>query len=812
MESSHANPAWTYRLGGIPAGTTPKQLEEIFHSEDREFIQINSLVPAADNHDLSGEQIATVTFQSPKESDRRPRILHREIWMDDQFEGLTPLYQPQGPIAADVIAVTGLAGHAFGSWAHSRSEMWLRDYLPMDITNVRVMTYGYNSKLQANKARSIFGDHSTSFINRLKEMRISAQCEDRPIVFIGHSLGCLIIKQVKFDANHLHLEYPESDSTFYQALIDFNGSNHLGMHLPVRSIIFFGAPHKGLETSALELLVQSEPSEDLVKELKPGSGTLMALNQRFCHVSHDMRILSLYEKVPTKAPVKMQDGQWKREGKEQLMVTPDSAILYDHNEDPLGCEDDHSQIAKVKRVEGGAWYAIKAAIEKAVHGQASLAATQLSLPTRPAQERIDSSAAVNSHETLDHLAVAAPRSEHSHNSDNDNEDEGPASVLQTELCSAIEAGNVNSVQRLMVEGARVHTSHEEEVDLIQDPFLLAAWCRQERVIQVLLRYGPNPTKCSLDRRHTALHLIFRPKPKGAQRPLTKSLIELLLRSNLVLEARDSAGMTPLLMAAMDANVKQVSYLLDRGADLGAIANNGQGVLHWAARKDRQLKVVEFLIAKGASLELKDENDTRPIAVAAKEGSQAIVECLFDRGANIGATASHEWTPLICSAISGRTETARWLLDHGAKTSEFNDAKKTALHFAAWWGHSEVLDLLISNSLSSTIDHQAYIRETPLHLSATRPERSESCGQCAKLLLQAGAKTEIRDKLGLTALHVAAQYGSVEVAKELLASGADVEAKRIPGNQARPLHQAKYFGHPQVVELLLQALADPFAHD
>ncbi|KAL9003003.1 MAG: hypothetical protein Q9188_004103 [Gyalolechia gomerana] len=264
--------AWTFRLGSIPAGTTSKELKKLFYSEDRDSIQIKSLVPAADNHDRNGEQTATVLFQ-PREGIDQPRLLNHDITVDKHFYGLTPLYQPQGPIAADVIAITGLAGHAFGSWAHSRSEMWLRDYLPKDVPN-----------LQANKASSIFADYSTNFINRLKEMRISAKCGDRPIVFIGHSLGCLIIKK---------------------ALIDFNGSNRLGVHLPVRSIIFFGAPHKGLETKKLELLVQSQPSENLTKELRPGSTTLSGLNENFCHVSEDIPILSCYEKVKTKTPVKV---------------------------------------------------------------------------------------------------------------------------------------------------------------------------------------------------------------------------------------------------------------------------------------------------------------------------------------------------------------------------------------------------------------------------------------------------------------------------------------------------------------------------
>jgi hypothetical protein len=71
-----------------------------------------------------------------------------DIVIDSNFYGLTPLNSLAREIAADVVAVTGLAGHAFGSWKNRTSKrMWLRDFLSKDIPNLRVMTYGYKSNL-----------------------------------------------------------------------------------------------------------------------------------------------------------------------------------------------------------------------------------------------------------------------------------------------------------------------------------------------------------------------------------------------------------------------------------------------------------------------------------------------------------------------------------------------------------------------------------------------------------------------------------------------------------------------------------------
>ena len=73
----------------------------------------------------------------------------------------------------------------------------------------------------------------------------------------------------------------------------------------MRSIIFLGAPHKGLHTTALETLVESQPTEDILRELRAESPTLTELNNKFRHVAKDSNILICYELCPTKTAIKV---------------------------------------------------------------------------------------------------------------------------------------------------------------------------------------------------------------------------------------------------------------------------------------------------------------------------------------------------------------------------------------------------------------------------------------------------------------------------------------------------------------------------
>ncbi len=107
-----------------------------------------------------------------------------------------------------------------------------------------------------------------------------------------------------------------------QALVELNGFSHSGSHLPVPAIIFFGAPHRGLQTEALETIVKLRPSEDLVKELQIQSPTLRELNDKFRHVAENIDILSCYETIPTRT-VTMVYGYFR-----SLFCVADDRISY----------------------------------------------------------------------------------------------------------------------------------------------------------------------------------------------------------------------------------------------------------------------------------------------------------------------------------------------------------------------------------------------------------------------------------------------------------------------------------------------------
>ncbi|KAF8533001.1 hypothetical protein BDD12DRAFT_785076, partial [Trichophaea hybrida] len=238
--------------------------------------------------------------------------------VDSHFYDLTPLNNPEGEIVADIVAVTGLAGHAFGSWRDRGSRsMWLQDFLPQDFKNVRIMSYGYNSSLDSDSNNGLL-DFRRRLVQQLKNARNSDEAKNRHIIFVGHSLGGILI---------------------LQALIQSKSrSDHKQILDSTRAIFFFGTPHNGLRTAELEAMVEDlsggvETARlRLLMQLRENSELLETQRDALEDIWPGRKIISFYE--VEKTPVV------------QKMVKKISAQLYMQDEHRIPVERNHTELVK----------------------------------------------------------------------------------------------------------------------------------------------------------------------------------------------------------------------------------------------------------------------------------------------------------------------------------------------------------------------------------------------------------------------------------------------------------------------------------
>ena len=142
---------------------------------------------------------------------------------------------------------------------------------------------------------------------------------------------------------------------------------------------------------------------------------------------------------------------------------------------------------------------------------------------------------------------------------------------------------------------------------------------------------------------------------------TERLRELIDERPDLAHAWSADGFTPLHLAAFFGHQAGARILLERGADVHAVAQN-------------PLRV-------------------QPLHSAAAGSHAGIVRALLEAGADPNARQASGFVPLHAAAQNGDLESAELLLEHGADPALESDEGKAAADFASDAGHAELAQRL-----------------------------------------------------------------------------------------------------------------------
>jgi hypothetical protein len=133
---------------------------------------------------------------------------------------------PEKPRVIDIFAFHGITGHFQKTWTDKKSGAnWLKDFLPIDIPNARVLSVCYDASICCNKVNNL-RDISRIILARMVQVRPTENEQQRAIILVSHSLGGLVCKQILITAHELSKEYGQVASK-------------------IHGILFFGVPHQG---------------------------------------------------------------------------------------------------------------------------------------------------------------------------------------------------------------------------------------------------------------------------------------------------------------------------------------------------------------------------------------------------------------------------------------------------------------------------------------------------------------------------------------------------------------------------------------
>ncbi len=240
-------------------------------------------------------------FRRPKEEVERiqpvqprpvpPAVMHATfVTPIEEKIGLFELSNQDAEKTVDVVPVHGLQGHAYKTWEHDNGSLWLRDFLPADIAFARILTFGYDSTVAFSSSVAQLEDKALELLNRLSAKRSGVTCpgsKARPIVFICHSFGGIVVKKA------LILAHERSTDPEYKDVLD-----------NTKAIAFLSVPHKGSNSawwadfaaSALKgASVGRLTNTELVANLRRDASVLTNVSKQFVDRARSLKIYTFYE-------------------------------------------------------------------------------------------------------------------------------------------------------------------------------------------------------------------------------------------------------------------------------------------------------------------------------------------------------------------------------------------------------------------------------------------------------------------------------------------------------------------------------------
>jgi ankyrin repeat protein len=304
---------------------------------------------------------------------------------------------------------------------------------------------------------------------------------------------------------------------------------------------------------------------------------------------------------------------------------------------------------------------------------------------------------------------------------------------------------------------------------------------------------------------------------------------LMLHLNACTTHKQAIAKDELIPAVRSGNVKEVSRLLDAGADVNARGTNGDTPLFYASRhKD----VAELLVARGADVNAVDSDGNTSLHVAAYSGNLELVDLLIAKGANHSIANRDGLTPLLLAVNRWNKDVAVLLIEKGANFNARSKDGISVLLAASYTGLDHYKDgdskvlaemLVVKGARIDDLYSAAFLGDTKataelIAMGADVNAKGKTTGprditytpllvatllgykDVAELLIAHGANINARFEDGITPLFVAVIQGRLNVVELLLDKGADVNAAVKDGQT--PLDAAYANGHKDIASLLI----------
>ena len=300
----------------------------------------------------------------------------------------------------------------------------------------------------------------------------------------------------------------------------------------------------------------------------------------------------------------------------------------------------------------------------------------------------------------------------------------------TAFSEACQTGNLLIAKELIKRGAKQDIRDKDG----DTPLIGALRSGYSRVALYLIKEAKHDIHKANNEGATALLFAFRTGHSNVYR-------ELLKRGANTKVVTKSGNTALHFIAQGDSNVEIIDEFIKNGSSIDCQNKMGRTPLHYSLN-DYSLCYIS-LLAKGASLTIRDNNGDGPLHFVSSDG---MIPALTNRGLDINEKNKLGQTPLMSALRRGCTWLIMDFLKNGAKVNEVDVDGRTALHW----------------------------------LAALKSEDAVRTRKNIALLNFKGAHLDVADKAGYTPLLIACKHGSLATVRHLHSLGAKLTNKTNDG--------------------------------
>ena len=330
------------------------------------------------------------------------------------------------------------------------------------------------------------------------------------------------------------------------------------------------------------------------------------------------------------------------------------------------------------------------------------------------------------------------------------------------LLQAAAAGNTPEVQRLIAEGIKVDSAGKNHIG--HEAAVLAALNGHEETLLALLQQGVLIDSTGADGRRMLNKAVEHNNAEAV-----RTLVRHGAKLNATTHLKCGFGMycnygTALDEAAGRGNLAMVELLHALGARVDA--SHTRATMAFAIRgnnPDIVRKVAEY----GGNIDIRiGAGSQTPLNMAIQGGRHELVRLLLQLGASAnGLEQVSTGEPLRIASRNDDTAMVSMLLQGGANADHTDRYGQNLLHSVVCVSSADIVDLFIRHGADVNRQCQVSGRHTTPLMNTVRYRKTES-PEIIRLLLAAGARPDVRDAAGKTALDYAREKGHTTTVKLL----------------------------------------------